>query len=148
MPVDVRLGLGRPLFINLLSLPMQYRLLAVLPAVFLAILFFLDQNITVRTVNSPANKLRKGPAYHLDLMVLGLITGLVSITGLPWMCSATVERCESSSQTHPHRPIHPFCLFFWLKKRGGFFTCELNSGRVSRIFLTSPIVFFLSLIHI
>ena len=120
MPVDVRLGLGRPLFINLLSLPMQYRLLAVLPAVFLAILFFLDQNITVRTVNSPANKLRKGPAYHLDLMVLGLITGLVSITGLPWMCSATVERCESSSQTHPHRPIHPFCLFFLAQKAGRF----------------------------
>jgi len=48
-------------------------------------------NITVRTVNSPSNKLAKGPAYHLDLMALGLITGGCSICGLPWMCSATVE---------------------------------------------------------
>ena len=73
------------------TLPVRFRVLALLPAMFLATLFFLDQNITVRTVNSPSNKLSKGAAYHQDLLALGLITGLVSVFGLPWMCSATVQ---------------------------------------------------------
>ena len=75
----------------MLSLPLQFRWLALLPAIFLATLFFLDQNITVRTVNSPSHQLRKGAAYHLDLCTLGVLTGFASVTGLPWMCSATVQ---------------------------------------------------------
>lgn len=86
-----RLDLGRPLLVNLMVLETKWRLLAVLPAFFLAILFFLDQNITVRTVNSPSNKLRKGMAYHLDLLALALVNFGASLCGLPWMCSATVE---------------------------------------------------------
>lgn len=84
-------GLGRPLLVDLFALAPRWRLLAALPAVFLALLFFLDQNITVRTVNAPANKLRKGAAYHLDLLVLALLTGATSLCGLPWMCSAAAE---------------------------------------------------------
>lgn len=83
--------MGRPLLVPLLSLPLKYRLLAALPAVFLSILFFLDQNITVRTVNSPVNKLLPRPTYHLDLFILGLLTAATSLCGLPWMCAATVE---------------------------------------------------------
>ncbi len=83
--------LGRPLLVPLFSLPLKFRLLAALPAVFLAILFFLDQNITVRTVNSPVNKLLPRPTYHLDLAVLGMLTAATSLCGLPWMCAATVE---------------------------------------------------------
>jgi len=82
---------GRGLFVNMLALPVGYRWLALLPAVFLATLFFLDQHITVRTVNSPSHKLRKGAAYHMDLVALGLLTLFASVTGLPWMCSATVQ---------------------------------------------------------
>ena len=66
-------------------------MLALLPAIFLATLFFLDQNITVRTVNSPQNKLAKDSAYHLDLLALATITLGSSLLGLPWMCSATVQ---------------------------------------------------------
>ena len=54
-------------------------------------LFFLDQNISSRVVNSPRHKMVKGPAYHQDMLVLGLITGLLSIVGLPWQCAATVQ---------------------------------------------------------
>uniref|UniRef100_A0A7S3B5Q5 Bicarbonate transporter-like transmembrane domain-containing protein n=1 Tax=Haptolina ericina TaxID=156174 RepID=A0A7S3B5Q5_9EUKA len=82
---------GRGFFVDMLALPAAYRWLAALPAIFLAMLFFLDQNITVRTVNSPAHKLKKGAAYHLDLFALGLLTGAASLMGLPWMCSATVQ---------------------------------------------------------
>ena len=83
--------LGRPLLVPLWSLPLAWRVLAAVPALFLAILFFLDQNITVRTVNSPGYSLVPRATYHLDLLVLGTLTGLVSICGLPWMCAATVE---------------------------------------------------------
>jgi len=38
-------------------------------------LFFMDQNISVRVANNPDNKLKKGPAYNLDMVALGLITG-------------------------------------------------------------------------
>merc|ERR1711965_820293 len=91
MPGGFQLAGGRDLLIPMLALPMRFRLLAILPALFLAMLFFLDQNITVRTVNSPSHKLKKGAAYHLDLCALGLLTGAASICGLPWMCSATVQ---------------------------------------------------------
>ena len=74
----------------MLALPAHFRWFAAFPAVFLAVLFF-DQNITVRTVNSPSNNLKKGAAYHLDLATLGLLTGGASVVGLPWMCSATVQ---------------------------------------------------------
>lgn len=54
-------------------------------------LFFLDQNISARVVNSPRHKMVKGAAYHQDMLVLGIITGLLSVVGLPWQCAATVQ---------------------------------------------------------
>ena len=45
LPGGFQLAGGRPLFINMLALPVAYRWLALLPAVFLATLFFLDQNM-------------------------------------------------------------------------------------------------------
>ena len=99
-------NLGRALLVPIWTLPTRHRLLAAIPALLLAILFFLDQNITVRTVNSKENHLRRRATYHLDLLVLGLLTGLASICGLPWMCGATVEsinhiRSLTSSHTIP-----------------------------------------------
>jgi len=61
----------------------------------LSLLFFMDQNISSAMVNNPANKLKKGPAYHLDLMVVALLNGLLSVFGLPWMHAAI-----------PHSPLH------------------------------------------
>ncbi|XP_043238012.1 sodium bicarbonate transporter-like protein 11 isoform X2 [Amphibalanus amphitrite] len=61
----------------------------------LSLLFFMDQNITSAMVNNPGNKLKKGSAYHLDLMVVALLNGLLSLLGLPWMHAAI-----------PHSPLH------------------------------------------
>ncbi|KAK7073733.1 hypothetical protein SK128_010606 [Halocaridina rubra] len=74
-----------------------------LPAVFacmglgfsLSMLFFMDQNIGSAMVNNPCNKLKKGPAYHLDLLVVALMNGFLSIFGLPWMHACL-----------PHSPLH------------------------------------------
>jgi hypothetical protein len=70
---------------------MWVRVSTVVPAVLLAVLVYLDQNITARLVNSPDHKLRKGEAYHLDLGIVGLLIGACSLVGLPWLVAATVR---------------------------------------------------------
>lgn len=82
---------GRNLFVDLNAVPLMAKLLCAFPAVLLTSLFFMDQNISVRVVNNPDNKLKKGSAYNLDMVALGLITGVLSLVGLPWMCGATVQ---------------------------------------------------------
>ncbi|KAK4329121.1 hypothetical protein Pmani_000532 [Petrolisthes manimaculis] len=74
-----------------------------IPAVFatmglgfsLSMLFFMDQNIGSAMVNNPCNKLKKGPAYHLDLLVVAFMNGFLSLFGLPWMHACL-----------PHSPLH------------------------------------------
>ncbi|XP_054162013.1 solute carrier family 4 member 11-like isoform X2 [Oppia nitens] len=61
----------------------------------LSLLFFMDQNISAAMVNNPCNKLKKGCAYHLDLFVVGILNGFLSMYGLPWMHGVL-----------PHSPLH------------------------------------------
>ena len=91
VPNTFQLAGGRPFFVDLNAIPLRIKLLCALPAVLLTSLFFMDQNISVRVVNNPDNKLKKGAAYNLDMVALGLITGAASVVGLPWMCGATVQ---------------------------------------------------------
>lgn len=65
----------------------------------LSLLFFMDQNISAALVNNPNNKLKKGNAYHLDLLVVAIINIFMSIFGLPWMNGFL-----------PHSPLHARCL--------------------------------------
>ena len=92
LPAPSRLATtsGRPWLIDVWALPTWARFAAIGPALLLAVLVFLDQNITARIVNSPDHRLRKGPAYHLDLALVGLLTGFCSLFGLPWL-AATVR---------------------------------------------------------
>jgi len=41
------------------------------------------------------NRLKKGCAYHLDLFVVGILNGFLSIYGFPWMHGVL-----------PHSPLH------------------------------------------
>eukprot|EP00977_Amphora_coffeiformis_P010762 scaffold2518_cov178-Amphora_coffeaeformis.AAC.21 len=91
VPSTFQLAGGRSFFVDLNAIPLKIKLLCALPAVLLTSLFFMDQNISVRVVNNPDNKLKKGAAYNLDMVALGLITGAASVVGLPWMCGATVQ---------------------------------------------------------
>lgn len=81
----------------LMSVPLNHRFLCILPAILLSMLFYLDQNITVRTTEArlDAKPVRKGVDkngfYHQDMMSLALITGLLSVFGLPWVCGATIQ---------------------------------------------------------
>lgn len=65
----------------------------------LSILFFMDQNISAAMVNSPENHLKKGNAYHWDLVVVAIINLVTSIFGLPFMHAVL-----------PHSPLHVQCL--------------------------------------
>ena len=82
---------GRPWMIDIFAAPMWVRIATIGPAMLLAVLVFLDQNITARLVNSPDHKLHKGEAYHLDLGVVGFLIGACSLVGLPWLVAATVR---------------------------------------------------------
>ena len=68
---------------------------AALPALLAVILVFMDQQITALIVNRRENKLKKGPGYHLDLLIVGLLVAVCSLLGLPWVVAATVR-----SMTH------------------------------------------------
>lgn len=91
VPDTVQLAGGRSFLVGLKDIPVNIRLLCAFPAILLTCLFFMDQNISVRLVNNPDNKLKKGAAYNLDMVALGMITGVLSLVGLPWMCGATVQ---------------------------------------------------------
>eukprot|EP00578_Thalassiosira_sp_NH16_P002987 CAMPEP_0181138236 /NCGR_PEP_ID=MMETSP1071-20121207/34138_1 /TAXON_ID=35127 /ORGANISM="Thalassiosira sp., Strain NH16" /LENGTH=680 /DNA_ID=CAMNT_0023225057 /DNA_START=254 /DNA_END=2295 /DNA_ORIENTATION=+ len=91
VPDTFQLAGGRQFLIGLKDIPVNIRLLCAFPAILLTCLFFMDQNISVRLVNNPDNKMKKGAAYNIDMLALGIITGVLSILGLPWMCGATVQ---------------------------------------------------------
>lgn len=91
IPPNFSLAGGRALLVPMMATPMSVRFAAIVPAVLLTCLFFLDQNISVRVVNSPIHRLKKGPGYHLDMLVLALCTFLCAICGLPFMCAGTVQ---------------------------------------------------------
>ncbi|KAH7724619.1 anion exchange protein-like [Aphelenchoides avenae] len=62
---------------------------------FLSFLFYMDQNITSAIVNNSQNKLKKGTAIHLDMLVVAFLNMALSLFGLPWMHGAL-----------PHSPLH------------------------------------------
>ena len=75
VPDTFQLAGGRNFLVGLKDIPTKVRLLCAFPACLLTALFFMDQNISVRLVNSPDNKLKKGEAYNVDMVALGIITG-------------------------------------------------------------------------
>ncbi|MFT5393972.1 MAG: hypothetical protein ACI8PT_004177 [Gammaproteobacteria bacterium] len=82
---------GRSWLVDMTTLPAWAIAAAIGPALMATILLFLDQNITTRLVNAPSHRLRKGPGFHLDLLVVGLITLAFSLFALPWIVAATVH---------------------------------------------------------
>ena len=82
---------GRSWLVDMFSVPIWLIVACLGPAILVTVLLFLDQNITTRLVNSPSHALRKGGGYHLDLAVVGVITAVCSVFGLPWIVAATVH---------------------------------------------------------
>lgn len=98
MPNVFATSSGRPWLVPLFDLPVWARWAAFVPAVMATVLLFLDQNISVRLINSPRFKMEKGrrpknvlDGMHGDMFVISVLTFLQSITGLPWLVAATVR---------------------------------------------------------
>lgn len=91
VPEVRQLAGGRRLFLPLGVVPVWARWAAAFPAVLLTLLFYLDHLISVRVVNAPRHRIKKGTAYNQDLLALGSIVALQSVCGMPWMCGATVQ---------------------------------------------------------
>ncbi len=86
---------GRRWLVPVFDLSVKYIFLAFVSGLLLAMLFFLDQNISSILVNRRENKLRKGPGYNLDLIVVSIIIVVQSMLGMPWTHAAL-----------PHSPLH------------------------------------------
>lgn len=112
-PDEFTTSSGRPWLISFMDAPTSLILMSIIPALLCSVLVYLDQNITARLVNSPDNHLQKGSAYHYDLGLVGVLVGVCSIFGLPWLVAATVrslnhvralatveERVDSSGTVH------------------------------------------------
>ncbi len=82
---------ARPWLVNLFDAPSWVWLAALAPALLVVVLVYVDQNITARLVNNADHKLQKGEAYHFDLAVMGVLIGVCSLFGLPWLVAATVR---------------------------------------------------------
>ena len=82
---------GRAWTVDLWAAPNWVKAAAIIPALLVTVLIFLNQNIPARLVNSPDHHLHKGVAYHLDLALIGVMMAVCSIFGLPWQCAATVR---------------------------------------------------------
>jgi len=91
VPNEIGTTSGRPWLVDIFGIPVWAMFASAGPALLATILLFLDQNITTRLVNSAQNKLKKGPGYHLDLAVVGVIILVGSAFALPWIVAATVH---------------------------------------------------------
>ena len=65
-------------------------ILAMVPALLLTTLIFMDQQITAVIANRKEFKLKKSHGYHLDLLIICITIFICSIIGLPWFVAGTV----------------------------------------------------------
>ncbi len=73
LPSSFTTSTGRLWLVPLTALPVMWRWAAAIPALMGYVLLFMDQNITVRLVNSKEHKLKKSYGLHLDMMVVALL---------------------------------------------------------------------------
>ena len=70
---------------------------AMLPAIFVSILIFMEVELTGVILDKKEFKLKKGTGYNLDLIVVGLLVCLCSLLGFPWLCASPIH-----SMSHLH----------------------------------------------
>ncbi|XP_053944558.1 band 3 anion transport protein isoform X2 [Cuculus canorus] len=71
--------------------PIWMMFAAVVPALLVFILIFLESQITTLIVSKPERKLVKGSGFHLDLLLIVAMGGLAALFGMPWLSATTVR---------------------------------------------------------
>ncbi|XP_028831122.1 anion exchange protein 2a [Denticeps clupeoides] len=64
---------------------------SLLPALLVFILIFMETQITSLIVSKKERMLVKGSGFHLDLLIIVALGGLLAMFGLPWLAAATVR---------------------------------------------------------
>ncbi|KAL2097714.1 hypothetical protein ACEWY4_006921 [Coilia grayii] len=64
---------------------------SLLPALLVFILIFMETQITTLIVSKKERMLVKGSGFHVDLLIIVALGGVLSIFGLPWLAAATVR---------------------------------------------------------
>jgi hypothetical protein len=91
VPYEFATTSGRAWLVDPTEAPTWFWLASMPIAGLAAVLLFLDQNITVRLVNSPQHRLKKGAGYNLDMAVIAVLVAFCAVIGLPWVVAATVR---------------------------------------------------------
>ncbi|CAO2815314.1 unnamed protein product [Amaranthus hypochondriacus] len=68
---------------DMAKVPVVYIFAAIIPAVMVAGLYFFDHSVASQLAQQKEFNLRKPSAYHYDILVLGLMTLLCGLIGLP-----------------------------------------------------------------
>lgn len=68
---------------DMAKVPVMYIFAAIIPAVMVAGLYFFDHSVASQLAQQKEFNLRKPSAYHYDILVLGLMTLLCGLIGLP-----------------------------------------------------------------
>lgn len=73
------------------AMSMGWIFAAIIPAVFVGILLFMETEMTGVLLSKKEHKLAKGSGFNLDMVVVGVLAFGCSLLGLPWMCADTVR---------------------------------------------------------
>ena len=76
------------------EVPGTYIAGALIPALIIAILFYFDHTVSAQMAQLAEFKLRKPPAYHYDLFLLGWMTLLCGLLGLPPVNGVLPQVCH------------------------------------------------------
>ncbi|TNF64603.1 MAG: HCO3- transporter, partial [Deltaproteobacteria bacterium] len=111
VPYEFATTSGRPWLVDPMEAPTWFWLASMPIAGLAAVLLFLDQNITVRLVNSPQHRLNKGAGYNLDMAVIAVLVAFCAVIGLPWVGDRAIlePRAEPGDGSAPcPRRAHHF----------------------------------------
>jgi len=83
VPLTFETTSGRAWFVDFTDLPVWAVFAAIFPGLIITILFFFDHNVSSLLAQESELKLKKGAAFHLDFLVLGLAMVATALLGLP-----------------------------------------------------------------
>lgn len=64
---------------------------ALVPALLVYILIFMESHISELIVDKPERGLKKGSGLHMDIVLLSILNAGCGVFGMPWHCAATVR---------------------------------------------------------
>ncbi|KAK4751086.1 hypothetical protein SAY87_004568 [Trapa incisa] len=68
---------------EMLNVPIFYIIGAVVPATMIAVLYYFDHSVASQLAQQKEFNLRKPPSYHYDLLLLGFLTLMCGLVGIP-----------------------------------------------------------------